>query len=347
VPESFAHTMWTRVQGWFVAHAEQVTLAFIADETGEPVDPNRGYLRIRFAEGVASDCPNWGEKRFPVLHGCVSLSVLGAAPSRFATFGRLPEPDQPISMLLPFAGGTVEVEAALYEAAADSPLDAAVDLVSGLASLTRPPLSVAAGLSDQVSEGFDRVLSGNEPVLGLHATMVSPNGGGSTSLRPGHLVLLGAPQGELAGTPVIRDGRLHLQGADGTAPPADVDYLVIRVECRTERDEWRFPELEALVKSATEALVHNRESAYADRRREAIARAWNSPDLIPVDRKRLALLISEQLDGNRTLDAIAYDRLRAPGDPVLPGVTLDRLLEPGSAPAPDGAPDDATRQLRT
>lgn len=346
MPESFAHTLWTRVQGWFVANADEVTLAFIADEAGEPVDPNRGYLRIRFAEGVVSDCPSWGEKRFPVLHGCVSLSVLGAVPSRFATFGRLPEPDQAISMLLPFAGGTVEVEAALYEAAADGPLDGAVGLVSGLASLTNPPLAVAAGLSDQVSEGFNRVLDGNEPVLGLHATMVSPNGGGSTSMRPGHLVLLGAPQGELAGTPVIRDGRLHLQGADGTEPPSDVDYLVIRVECRTERDEWRFPELDALVKAATEALVHNRESVYADRRREAIARAWNSPDLIPVDRKRLALLISEQLDGDRTLDAISYHRLRAPGDAVLRGLTLDHLLEPGAPQEHRGAPDDATRQIR-
>lgn len=326
MPESFAHTLWTRVQGWFVANAEHVTVAFIADESGAAVQPNRGYLRIRFAEGVLSGGPNWGDKQFPVLHGCVSLSYQGGAPARFATFGKLPERDRPISMLLPFTGGTVEVEAALYEATADGPLATAVDLVCGLAALTSPPLSVAAGLSDQVSAGLDRVLAGSEPVLGLHATMVSPNGGGSTTLRPGHLVLLGAPQGDLAGSPVIRDGRLHL----GAEPPADVDYLVIRVECLAERDDWRFPELDALIRSAGEALVRNREEAHADRRKDAITRAWNSPDLIPSDRKRLALLVREELDappgGDRTIQAIAAQRLPAPDDARLRGLTLAHLL---------------------
>jgi hypothetical protein len=346
VPENFARKVWARVQSWFVANAEQVTWAFIADEDGEPVMPNGGYLRILFAEGFLAQQKTWGNKQFPALHGGVSLNFLGGPPATFSTFGRPPEQwttpgahlDYPMTMLLPFTGGTVEIEAALYEATVDGPLGTAVDLISSLASLMGPPLSVAAQVADKVSDGLDRVLAatGNQPVLGLHATMVSPNGGASTTLRPGYLVVLGAPEKKLAGTPVIHEGRLHLRDGERTELPTGVDYLVIRVDCRADRDDWRFPELDALIRSAGEAFIRGQEQTFADLRKDAIARAWNSPDLIPADRKRVALLVKEELDGlgdlgavpsdDQSFEAIAPRRLRAPDDDALRDLTLARLL---------------------
>jgi hypothetical protein len=63
-----------------------------------------------------------------VLHGGASLAFLGAQPTTFTTFTRPPESwcspgarlDFPITPLLPFNGGTVEIEAALYEARRDA-----------------------------------------------------------------------------------------------------------------------------------------------------------------------------------------------------------------------------------
>jgi hypothetical protein len=346
VPDTFTRRLWSRVQSWFVANAEHVTFAFIPDEDGEPVPPNGGYVRILFAEGFLARQRTWGQQRFPALHGGVSLSFLGGPPATFTTFSRPPEQwtvpgahlDYPMTTLLPFTGGTVEVEAALYEATADGPLSTAVNLISGLAPLLGPPLSVAAQVADKISDGLDHVLAqtGDQPVLGLHATLVSPGGGGMI-LRPGHLVVLNVPDGQLAGTPVIVDGRLHLRNGDRTELPAGADYLVVRVECRTERDDWRLPELDAVLRSAGEAFIRGHLDAFADLRKDAIARAWNCADLVPADRRRIALVVKEELDGlgelgvvpgdDVSLAALAPRRLRSPDDDVLRDLTLDGLLK--------------------
>ncbi|MFI9811390.1 hypothetical protein [Saccharothrix variisporea] len=323
-----------------------MTIAFIPDPDGQPVRPNAGYLRVLLAEGALARSRTWGNDHFPVLHGGVSLNALGAAPITFTSFSRAPEEwttpgvvlDHPLTMLLPFTGGTVEIEAALYQATADGPLKTAVDLVGNLASLMGPPLSFASQIADKVSTGLDQVLdaTGNQPVLGLHMTMVSPGGGGRV-LRPGHLVVVNTPPAALNGsTLVIHDGRLHLRDGDNVRLPEGVDYLVVRVECRAERDDWRFPELDDLIRAAGQAWIEGFEDMYRARRTEALVRAWNSTDLTPVDRRRVALLVREELDAVRELGAVAATtgtlgdiaphRLRATDDDAVHKLDLAQLL---------------------
>ena len=337
--------MWDRVASWFVANGSHVTVCFIPDEGGAPVQPYAGYLRLWLAEGFLAQQRKWGADQFPALHGGVSLTFLGAEQAAFTTFSRPPEAwsvpgaqlDFPITTLLPFSGGVVEVEAALYEARVGGPLGTAIHLVSGLASLMGPPLSTALTVADKISDGLDAVLAaaGAEPVLALHATMVAP-GAGSKALRPGHLAVLSAPEAELAGAPVIHEGRLHLHTGNSHILPTGIDYLVVHVECRTERDDWRFPELDALIRSAGEALIRGHRETYQDLRTDAIARAWNSVDLTPTDRTRVALLVTDELDSlaqlgvvpgpQGALHEIAADRLPHRDDPRLQGLTLNQLI---------------------
>lgn len=344
VSESFVRRMWTNVASWFSANATQVTLRFIPDDGAEPLPAYGGYLRIYLSEGFLAQQVSWGAKQFPALHGGVSLTFLGGTAA-FTSFSKPPEEwtspgarlNYPLTALLPFSGGTVEVQAALYEATVNGPLGTAVQLVSGIASLLGPPLSAAAQLADKVSDGLDKVLqaNGNTPVLALHETMVSADAGGQT-LRPGHLVVLARTEPELPGVPVIRGGRLHLESGGNVQPPAGIDYLVVRVECRTERDDWRFPELDALIRTAGEAFIRGQKDVYADRRTEAIVKAWNSTDLVPADRKRVALLVKEELDtmgdlgvvpgAERTLEAVAPQRIASADDVRLHGLTLNALL---------------------
>lgn len=327
--------MWQRVRSWFVQEADQLTVAFLPDEGSRPVRPYEGYLRVFFAEGFLARQRDWGVTRFPALHGGVSLSFLGGT-STFTSFSRPPDHwmapgahhDYPLTELLPFSGGTVEVEAALYEATTEGPLGTAIGLVGGFAELLGPPLSVAAQIADKVSQGLDQLLdaSGTDPVLALHATMVSPDGGGR-AVRSGHLVVLAQPGLK----PEITDGRLHLDGR----PATGVDYLVVRVECRAERDDWRFPELDAAIRAAGEAFLNGYRDMFADKRKEAIVRAWNSPDLTPLDRRRVAMLVKEELDSlaqlgaapqDRTWDRIVDERMRPADDPALAAISLDEML---------------------
>lgn len=348
--DNFARKTWRRVQSWFVENAEHVTVVFVPAPDGAPLLPNAGYLRLWLADGFLAQQRTWGTNRFPALHGGVSLNFFGGPPATFTTLARPPEAwttpgaqlDFRITSLLPYTGGTVELEAALYQASTDGPLGTAVQLISGLAPLMGPPLSTAAVVAERVSEGLDGVLGkgGNEPVLGVHWSMVATGGGGNV-LRPGHLVVIGTPPDRLEGTPVVEDGRLHLRTVGGARQPTGLDYLVLWVECRTERDDWRLPELDSLIRAAGEDRIRGHQESYAERRIEAISRAWNSPDLTPPDRRRVALLVQEELDSlgqlgiipgpEDALESLAPRRLAASDDDRLAGLTLAGLIAPSAA----------------
>jgi hypothetical protein len=337
--------MWTRVASWFEQNAEHVTVEFLADPAGAPVPAYGGYVRLWLVEGFLAKRRSWGNTHFPALHGGLALRFLGNESTPFTTFarpaGNWEAPgarlDFPVTALLPFNGGTVQAEAALYKASVAGPLATAVELIGGLSALLGPPLSAAAAIADKVSDGLDAVLaaSGDSPVLAVHWSMVAPGGGGHP-LRSGHLAVVGTPRDRLPGPLSIADGRLQVDAGRGPVLLDDVDFLLLRVECRTERDDWRFPELDELIRLAGSAYLEGHADTYRARRTEAIARAWNSTDLTPVDRRRVAKLVQEEIDGlgqlgaaagpSRTLQSVASQRLVAADAPELAGLRLEDLL---------------------
>jgi hypothetical protein len=213
--------MWQRVRGWFDANASHVTVVFIPDPGAVPLPAYQGYLRLWLAEGFLAKSATWGNQHFPALHGGASLRFLGTEPTPFTTLTRPPgswtvpgaQFDFPITPLLPFNGGTVEVEAALYQATVAGPLATAVGLIGNLASLMGPPLAVAAGIADKVSDGLDAILdaANDQPVLAVHWTMVAPGGSGH-EVQPGHLVIVDVPPQQFR--------RLSIDNASWSPTPA-------------------------------------------------------------------------------------------------------------------------------
>jgi hypothetical protein len=335
--------VWNRITRWFSAEAEQVTVRFIEDPGGTPIYANTGYLRVFLSQGFLARARNWGNEYFPVLHGGAAVSFLGAT-TPFTTFARPTgswttpgaQLDFPLTPLLPFNGGLVEIEAALYEASTGGPLITAAQIVGGLSSLLTPPLSVAAAVVGKLGDSVDKVIGTEQPVLGLHYTMAAP-GGGMNDLRSGSLVVINTPESALHGPLSVGSGGLLLDNGNGAQPLNGVDYLVVRVECRSERPDWRFPELDELIRRAGEAIIRGYTDQYEDLRTDAVARAWNSPDLIPSDRLRVATLVRREIDAardlravptaDRSLELIAEQELPSPDDPELSGLTLRALLE--------------------
>lgn len=333
--------MWDRVAGWFRAGAGHSTVTFVPDSDTVPISAYGGYLRVWLAEGFLATGRSWGNDHFPILHGGASLRFLGTEPTPFTTFARpkgswtVPggQFDFPITPLLPFNGGTVEVEAALYQGTTSGPLATALDVLGGLADLMGPPLATAAAITGKVADGLNLVLdsTGDDPILGVHWSMVSPGAGGNL-LRSGHLLVAATPR--LPGTPVFPGGRLAI-GPD-LQRLTGIDYLVLRVECREERDDWRFPDLDALIRAAGTAHLEGLPDAYRARRAEAVTKAWNSPDLTPNDRLRVAHLVATELDRVRDLGAVpepgrnlqkaAAEHLPSPDAPELQSLSLEQLL---------------------
>ncbi len=332
-----ARKVGERVKSWFTANSRQLTLRFHPEPDAEPLDPGEGYVRLWLAEGFLATSRTWGNDHFPALHGGVTLTFA----DRQTPFTRFTKPSAPLSAgvylnypmttLLPFVGGTVEVEAGLYRATVAGPLAAAVEIGGKLASLIGPPLSVAADIADKVSQGLGVVLDGHDedPVLGLHHTLVSDGGGGQV-LRSGSLVVINAQEHELPASLRVEDGRLRSDAGLLTG----FDYLVLRVECRTEHDELRFPQLALLQQRATTEWLSGEETRFKQIRALAIAEAVGSPDLISRDRMRLAKYVADQIDLVKDLGAVpgeggGFDPVPPhllPGADEVSRLTLDDLL---------------------
>jgi len=334
--------MWDRVSRWFDANAQHVTAEFISEPGGSPVAAYGGYLRIWLAEGFLAKAATWGNKHFPVLHGGAALTFLGGTRP-FTTFARPPgswtipgaQLNFPLTPLLPFNGGIVEVEAALYQASTTGPLVTALQILGNFDTLLAPPLSLAATIAGKVADGLDDVLGTDQPALGVHWAMVAPGGGGNV-LQPGSLAVIAKPRDALAGRLSIESNGLCLDDGHGPRQLSGTDYIVVRIECRADRDDWRFPELDELIRAAGQASINGYADEFGDRRTEAITRAWNSPDLTPADRIRVAKLVADEIDEarnlhavpgpDRSLEVIAHERLPSPDAPELMNLTLSDLL---------------------
>lgn len=320
----------SRLTEWFKARAEHFHLEFIPEPGSAPLVPGEGYLCVWLAEGFLAERVTWGNEHFPALHGGVTLDVLGGEPSSFTTVTSASwsvpgvHLDQRISPLVPYHGGVVSVEAGLFQASQQGPLGAAVRVLGKLAGLVGPPLAGAATLATKMSEGFDLVLeaTGDQPKLGVHWSMVAPGGGGRP-VQAGHLVVIGAsaPPGPLT----VVGGRLRANGE-----PLEVDYLMVRIECRAERHDAITPELRALVDRAVDSALRGDLATMDVLRKEAVIKAWTSKDLVERDRIRVATKISADIEKARTFGIVPAeagdDRLPSRDDPALRTVSLSDLL---------------------
>jgi hypothetical protein len=333
-------TMRDRMKSWFSANAEHVTVKFFADPDGKPLPAGDGYLRLWLVEGFLAQHVSWGKEFFPALHGGVTLTFLGSEDTPFTRFTKqgnsLTAPgvylNYPMTSLLPFSGGTVEVDAALFRVSSGGPLETAVTIASELASLIGPPLSVAATVAEKVSAGINSVLDAQnaDPVLGVHWAMTSDGGGGEV-LRPGYLAVVNGAPGKVPDALEIVDGRLH--GPDGLL--TGFDFLLLRVECRTERDDWRFPKLEQLRKDAVRAYHLEKMETFHDLRSQALIEVFTSADLTELDAARVATYVRATFDKIAELgiapDERGFDPIPGhvlPGQYEVEGLTLSDLLQP-------------------
>jgi hypothetical protein len=208
----------------------------------------------------------------------------------------------PLTELIPFTGGAVEIETALLGLkGSDDFLAAGVDLLQKLSSLVvAPPLGQAIGITTTLATGardfLDRASGGVH--LALHQTFTSAGGGGASVLRPGYLAVV------LATANDVPPGQLHVQGdrlyrsrPDREAEPfTSHDYMLLRIEGREERENWRTEEILAARRRAIEALQRGEKDTAMEFRGAAIAAVLNSYELTAADQRRVVKALKDEWD---------------------------------------------------
>src|SRR5262249_55565535 len=91
---------------------------------------------------------------------------------------------------------------------------------------------------------------------------------------------------------------LHYARRDGAAaePLTGYDYVLLRVEGRSERDDWRLKDISDLLGKATEAILKGEEKEAEAFRVAAITAAWRSDDFAVGDRRRIVQAIKGELE---------------------------------------------------
>jgi hypothetical protein len=334
--------LWGRIRGKFDADAALLQRVFFPEEGGARMAPNDSYLRVWLSELFLAKEVAWGIERSPAVQASVRLLFGGGAPKTFATLSQ-PTPQQhgtgvaedyQLTELMPYLGQSVELEAGLYEILGSNNLKTAIDIVTDFASLVVPPVSAALGVAEKVAGGIEKVIQANatDPVLALHGTLAAPGGGLSNELRPGWLAVVRATEDELpAASLSIRDGKLHRDDRRLTG----FDYLVLRVEGRAERDDWRTPDLDRAISEALYAKDLGRTDDFGRQREQALSLVWFSADLTPTQRRQVASVVRDELaeaapgaagGGAPTLAAI-IDRRGLPTKREVADLTLADLLE--------------------
>lgn len=338
--DSAAGRLWNRIRRQVDADAGHLHRLFFPQAEAAVMTPNDSYLRVWLSELFLAKEVAWGVERLPAVQASVRLVFGAPVPRTFVTLvqpqvttGRGVFEDYQLTELLPYAGRSVELQVALYGILGKNNLGTAIDVLSGFASLVTPPLSTALSIADMVATGAEKIIEANasDPLLCFQGTLAAPGGGLANELKPGWLAIVRATEDELPATQLhIGDGRLCRNGVRLTG----FDYLVLRMEGRGERDDWRTPDLDQAISGAAYAKDVGSLKEYERLRADALSRIYFSPDLTPTQRHQVALAVKEELGspgpgaaaaGELTVAAIVARR-GLPSRDAVRHLTLSELL---------------------
>jgi hypothetical protein len=300
------------IGGWFGRKAERLVYETIPTERVDhpeeqaPLQPYASYFRLWLSEMYLSRRSSWGRTWLPAVHSEVRLAF---GDHQAVTISRVAQPPQDrlaegvrlnyqLTDLLPYNGGAVEVEASLLALEESDQLKAALGVLALFSSLVTPPIGQALAVAEKVSLGArDLITAGQGRVhLGFHETFTSEGGGGQ-AIRPGYLAVLRATGNEVDRSRLhVREHQLHYRSGDGRVRPFDAaDYLLLRVEGRSERDDWRLRDIQEPLDQAILALAERDSARAAAYQTVALAAAWKSLDLTQVDRRRVVQAIKDEV----------------------------------------------------
>jgi hypothetical protein len=315
--------LWNQLRRQFDAESGHLHRIFFPEEDDAVVmTPNDSYLRVWLSELFLAKEVAWGAERIPVVQAAVRLRFGGPQLKTFVTLAQPPVraehgvfQDYQLTELLPYSGSTIELQASLHQILGKNNLATAIDILTDFASLVTPPVSAALTIVDTVAAGVEKIIEANakDPVLMLQSALATPGANLSNELRPGWLVIVRATENELPERELyMNGGRLCRNGERLTG----FDYIVLRIEGRKERNDWRTPDLDQAISEATYAKAMGRTEDYENMRARALSSIYFSSDLTPPQRKQVAQAVKEELSE-------ATPGATAPGALTIAGI-IDR-----------------------
>jgi hypothetical protein len=331
---------------------------FPATDDVAPVAAGDSYFRLWAVQMFLRRDYEWFKSWYPVVQSVASFRFGSsqspvdiaqvAGPNHLSNvdpthLDKVMQLDYALTPLVPFNGGTVHIEAGLVamDIQGSDLLQRFLDVMGNFASLVAvPQLSGALTIAGTVSKGVETLLGvgSKHMALGYQQTFASAGGGGTNSLHAANIALINTTSGMHKREQLWVKESMLLYGPDSNRaqPLTGVDYMLLRIETRKERDDWNaLTSISDPFNKAMNALGQvdtsgNPKVVDADVYiQSAAATALASPDLTTQDRPRVARAIRDQY--KKYKDALlggTWDALTAPVVPDLNTVgTLARNLD--------------------
>jgi hypothetical protein len=300
----------------------------------DPIQAGKGYFQLWVSQMFLKRDRDWGRTLYPVVESLVTFRF--GSPAHNLEFGQVAGPrhlrgvdpahldrvislDHALTPLVPYSGGTVQVEAGLIATKADDLLMRFLTVMGSFSSLINvPQLSNVLNIAGTVTQGMEQLLgvTDKQMVLGFEQTFAEAAGG--NQLRPGYIAVIDAQRGSFPQEQVwVRDGTL-LAGATAAAaqPVTGVNYMLLRIDTAATRSDWfALATISEPLNQATNMLSQFDATGRPNFKGaegfiyQSIAATWSSPDLTEEDRKRVALAIKTRFkDLKESFDLEAGDR---------------------------------------
>ena len=265
------------------------------DET--PIAAGQGYFRLWLCDMYLTKSRAWFTEWHPAVHCAVKLTFEGRPAVSFSSVAKAPIEAEvtgvllnfKLSELMPFNGGDVEIAGGLLALKGKSDLRLAINLLASFSSLVAPPLGQAISIANKVAAGVQDLVEKTHGDIHLpfHQAFVSAGGGGGNDLRPGYYAVLRATRSQVEPSRLaVRGDRLHYSTTAGAEPVplTGYDYVLLRIEGRTTRDDWRFQSIVAPLAQAKAALRRGDEAHARTMMNNALVVVSTSPDFAESDR---------------------------------------------------------------
>jgi len=286
------------------------------------LEAGKHYFRLWLTEMYLKNDVEWFQEWYPAVHSVISFQFgsqrveiphiagsLNIQDFKANNLQNVVHLNHPMTTLMPFNGGLVEVAAGLLAMKGDNYLNSFIKVMGDFSSLlVVPQLSAALQIAAPVANGIQTLLGGGADgrlELGLNQTFSGAGGGGSNDLKSGYLTVIGAEKTKdnekgkinLSKLWVVNDSLRYGNSKTDNQPLTGHTYMLFRIESRVDRDDWSsLSNISAPFGKALEALGSSEMEKAESFLRTAIVVALQSSDLTQADRTRVVKAIKEAFD---------------------------------------------------
>ncbi|AUX48204.1 uncharacterized protein SOCE26_097350 [Sorangium cellulosum] len=298
---------WTAIKDCFDKDRQhfvyvRIDPARIVGRTVDPAPARAGvhYFRLWLADLHLSKEIAWMKELIPAVHSVVRLDFGGRsgleipciadASTLKAEVGatNIISRNRLLTPTLPFQGGTLAIQAGLLSLPGKNYLGGFLKTLSSLSTLLAvPQISSVLALAAPLGEGIQELLSGDAGGR-LHLGVLESYA--ASDLRSTYIAAIRATAGQIRPDSLwVVDDQLHTGSGKDRAPLTGFDYMLLRLELFTERDDW--DQLESIAEpyaAMLDALAEGDKGRAESSLRQAIVAALKAPELSQADRRRVA-----------------------------------------------------------